>query len=248
MMTLRDGIEFVRQLEKELYLFNTEPGSPVEDRLVSLFETQNVDIVTKRTSSGKPTIAVLSGRDEVLAVVDISMLRALTEQVSAGPDSTGFADAEYEDILGNLKETTFTSYDAEQLLYASREIEDRARRVGGGTIHAGFQRVSIVNDQQHIYADLARRGLTVHAYGLPDAPVPDVGAGQIHTPETDEIADMWFVIFDGGETTEQKSALIAEERGENDFYGAWTYDAAIVDQLCAYLERTYLCRPDSRKT
>ncbi len=239
-MYLRRSIEFVRQLEKELSLFNIEPDDPLEERLATLFETQNVVFATEQTSSGKPAIAVLSNRNGVLAVLAVSTLRALTDHHGARAGTTGFADGEYEDILSHLKETTFTSYDIGQLLSASREIEDRARRVGDGTVHAGFQRVSVMHDQQTIYADLARRGIDVHAYGVPDTSPPALGNGTVHAVENDEIRQMWFVVFDGGGDESQKTALLAEEQAENSFYGAWTYDPGIVDSLCEYLEQKYV--------
>jgi len=124
------------------------------------------------------------------------------------------------------------------LLYASREIEDRARRVGTGTIHAGFQKFSTVASQEAIYSDLASRGVRVHAYGVPDVPAPNLGDGQVHPINSEELARAWFVVFDGGGETRQKSALLAYEQAENEFYGAWSYDPRIVDRALAYLEQT----------
>lgn len=239
-MDLRRSIEWIRRHEKELSLFNIDPQDPIPDTLRTYFETQNVEITVRRTASDAPRdIAVLSDATGVLALVDLSTLRELTETDHTGSDGVGIADAPYESILRNLKETTFTSYDTEQLLYASREIEDRARRVGQGSIHAGFQRCSVMRQQRHIYTDLARRGLSVHAYGVPDALPPELGPGTVHAVRRDEIAESWFVVFDGGGDNSQKSALLAEERDENEFYGAWTYDPGIVDSVLAYLERAF---------
>jgi hypothetical protein len=229
---LRDTIEYIRHHEKELRLFNVDPNDAIHEELGAFFETQNVRTTVDRTASGKPeAVAVLSNATEVLAVVDVSTLRKLLEDAPTGAGDLGIADGKYEDVLRHLKETTFTSYDTEQLLYASREIEDRARRVGQGSIHAGFQRCSIIAGQRSIYADLASRGVSVHAYGVPDARPPDLGSGHVHTVSTDEIAETWFVIFDGGGDDTQKSALLAHERDENAFYGIWTYDPAITSSL-----------------
>lgn len=246
-MDLRSCIEAIRRHEKELLLCNVDAADPIADDLAAYFETQNVRIATARTASGAPSdLAVLSTSEEVLAVVDVDTLRDLMADVPAGSGGTGVGDAAHERILGHLKETTFTSYDTEQLLYASREIEDRARRVGGGTIHAGFQYVSRVADQRAIYADLAGRGVDVHAYGVPDATPPDLGAGRVHAVGAEEIEATWFVAFDGGGADAQKSALLAEQRDGDGFYGAWTYDAPIVDRAIAHLERTYV--PDDART
>ncbi|MFC7021067.1 DICT sensory domain-containing protein [Haloarcula halobia] len=248
-MSLHDLIEQVQQLEKDLVLFNVDSTDQIGERLAGYFETQNVQITTTRTASGHPAgVAVLSNHDEVLGRFDVETLRNLVDHSPSQSGTVGISDAEYGDILGHLKETTFTSYDTEQMLYASREIEDRARRVGEGTIHAGFQRCSVMADQRAIYADLSRRGLDIHAYGIADVAPPDIEGAQIHTTTTDEIAEMWFVVFDGGTDESQRSALLAEERSEDSFYGVWTYDPPIVDSVIDYLEQTYLLSENSARS
>lgn len=244
-MDLRQTIEFVRSLEKELALFNIDPVDPIEQSLSTFFRTQNVRITTGDTASSAPAgIAVLSTEDGVLEIIDIDTLRNLVDHSGSGASPVGISDTRYEPILSHLKETTFTSYDTERMLYASREIEDRARRGGEGVIHAGFQGCSQMIDQRAIYRDIARNGVAVHAYGVPDVPPPDITGGQVHAVDSAEIADMWFVVYDGGTAESQKSALLAEERVDDEFYGVWTYDAAIVDRVCDYLERTYLLADD----
>ncbi|MEF8813800.1 MAG: DICT sensory domain-containing protein [Halovenus sp.] len=246
-MDIRSCIERIRRHEKALVLFNlSEPG--FREELASFFATQNVAISAERTASGRPEdVAVLSDRDRVLAVVDVPMLRELVTDVPTGPGNVGIADGAYEAVLGHLKETTFTSYDREQLLYASREIEDRARRTRGGTIHTGFQRCSVMANQRESYVDLAARGVDVHAYGQPDVPPPDLGDGQVHAIENDEIAGTWFVVFDGDGVEAQKTALLAEERPEG-FYGAWTYDPRLVDRVHGYLMRRYVRQSEDART
>jgi DICT domain-containing protein len=239
-MDLRRCIEFIRRQEKELVCFNLPPDDPLPKELREFFATQNVTIHTAHTASGAPDVAVLIVGKRVLAVVDPTMLRSLLSTVPTA--DVGIADGDYREILEHLKETTFTASDREQLLYASREVEDRARRVGRGTIHAGFQRVSNIAAEQQIYTDLARRGIEVHTYGQPDAAPPDLDSGTVHAVDADEIGATWFVVFDGGGNDEQKSAMIARERDDGDFYGAWTYDADIVDEVLHHLETAY-CTP-----
>jgi hypothetical protein len=239
-MDLRDSIEYIRNHEKELHLFNLAQTDAIREDLRAYFQTQNVRIIDDRTASGKPKdVAVLSNATEVLALVDVSTLRELLEGVPTGTDELGIADGEYVSVLRHLKETTFASCDTKQLLYASREIEDRARRVGQGSIHAGFQRCSVMTEQRSIYADLARRGVSVHAYGTPDTMPPNLGSSRIHAVQTDDIAETWFVVFDGGDDGTQKTALLAHEHDENAFYGIWTYDPTIVNYVLGHLNQTY---------
>ena len=243
-MTLRQLVGAIRSRERELAVFNAGDVDRLRRELAASFETQNVRVTTRRTPSGRPTdVAVLSTDDEVLEVVDAGFLRDFLDH---DPSGIGVADAAYADLLRHLKETTFTSYDTERMLYTSREIEDRARRVGRGRIHTGFQRCSVVVGQRAIYADLADRGLDVHAYGVPDATPPDLDGVRLHASDTDEIAATWFVVYDGGGDDAQKTALIAEERGDDAFYGAWTYDPAIVDAAVDYLEQRYVREANAR--
>lgn len=240
-MNLHRTVELIETLEKELALFNVDPSDPIDGQLATHFETLNVRITTHQTASGVPAdIAVLSSTDGVLEILDVDMLRELADQTPVRTSDVGISDVAYEQVLGHLKETTFTSYDTEQMLYASREIEDRARRAGQGTIHAGFQRCSVMATQRPVYADIARQGVDVHAYGVPDRTPPDLADGQVHAIEADEIAASWFVVFDGGGDPSQKSALLAEERDDGVFYGAWTYDPKIVDIILDHLEETYV--------
>ncbi|WP_136718396.1 DICT sensory domain-containing protein [Halorientalis salina] len=245
-MDLRETIELIRTLEKELALFNIDASDSIHEQLQTFFETQNVRISSYQTPSGSPRdIAVLSTDEEVLALVAVETLRKLVNQSPSSGDATGVSDAEYEHILGHLKETTFTSFNTEQMHHASREIEDRARRIGSGTIHAGFQQCSLMTAQQEVYTTLAQHGLKVHMYGVPDVTPPAIDGGYVHTAEIDEIAQMWFVVFDGGGNETQKCALLAEERDKNSFYGTWTYDAKIVDSVLTYLHRTYVTPDDT---
>ncbi|MDG5776568.1 hypothetical protein QA599_08950 [Haloarculaceae archaeon H-GB1-1] len=87
--------------------------------------------------------------------------------------------------------------------------------MGQGSIHAGFQQCSVMAQQQSVYTDLARRGVSVHTYGVPDATPPDLGSGHAHAVSTDEISETWFVVFDGGSDDTQKTASLAHERDEN---------------------------------
>ncbi|SDF73598.1 Diguanylate Cyclase and Two-component system sensory domain-containing protein [Halorientalis regularis] len=239
-MGLRDSIEYIRHREKELRLFNVGSTERIDEELRAYFETLNVRITVSRTTSGKPEgVAVLSNATEVLALVDVASLRELLEDAPTGAGQFGITDGEYGDFLRHLKETSFTSYDTEQLLYASREIEDRARRVGQGTIHAGFQQCSVMAEQRSVYTDLTRRGVAVHAYGVPDATPPDLGSGHVHAVSTAEIAETWFVVFDGGGDDTQKTALIARESDDIGFYGVWTYDPGFANLTLAHLDQTY---------
>jgi hypothetical protein len=116
----------------------------------------------------------------------------------------------FRTLLGHLDGTTFTSYDTGQMVATSREIEDRAWRAGTGQLHAGFQYFTALATQQSVHAESAA-----------------------------EITDTWFVAFDGGDTPSDKCALLAEEREQDAYYGFWTYDPDIVDDVLSHLTEQY---------
>lgn len=59
------------------------------------------------------------------------------------------------------------------------------------------------------------------------------------TDTDSELGAFWFLIFDDGESGSQNCALIAEERGDGQYYGFWTFDPTIVGDLIAHLETRY---------
>jgi len=239
-MTLSELIAGVEDHEKSLTVFNTdaETVESVRDQ----FRDRNLSVRAERTESGRPgSFVVLSSEregagDEVVTATDVE--NVLSTPAGAEP---GLDDDVHHPILDHLDETMFTSYDTEQMVAASREIEDRAWRLGEGSLYAGFQQLSILADQMDVYTRLAaQEGLDVRAYAYPDASVPDHDTDlTIHVERSDEIADSWFVVYDGNGVDVNKCALLAEERDDRAFYGFWTYDPETVDWIVDYLESAY---------
>jgi DICT domain-containing protein len=235
-MSLTELIAGVEEHEKTLTVFNA-----TDERVESLreqFHDRNLTVATERTPSGKPdSFAVLAEDGEFVTAADVTEVLA-----SAGSETDpDFDDEAYSPILDHLDETLFTSYDIGQMVAASREIEDRAWRIGSGTLHSGFQRLSILDEQMDIYERLAEKGeLDVHAYASPDADVPEHDTDlTIHVERADEIERSWFVAYDGAGVDVNKCALLAEERESRAFYGFWTYDPSTVDWMIDHLESTY---------
>jgi DICT domain-containing protein len=126
------------------------------------------------------------------------------------------------------------------MLATAREIEDRAWWVGSGTLYVGFQSLPALEAQASLYETFGERDdLDVHAYISDEWDAPDTDGVVVHTESADEIGDFWFLDFAGGEEDVNKSALVAEERTEDEFYGFWTYEPALVDEITTYLRETY---------
>ncbi|MCL7417659.1 MAG: histidine kinase [Halalkalicoccus sp.] len=188
-MSLTELIAGVEAHETTLTVYNAEEA--VAD-LRERFADRNLTVEVGTATGGPDRFAVLSRGGECVSAIGI-------EALLADPDAerAGFGSDPYRPILDHLDETLFTSYDRGEMLSASREIEDRAWRVGRGELHAGFQRLSTLRPQLETYRALGQHdGLTVHTYGIPDAEIRTQGAFLVHAEEREEIATSWFVAFD----------------------------------------------------
>ena len=235
-MSLSELIAGVEDHEKTLTVFNAADDDV--EALREQFRDRNLSVAAERTPSGEPTgFVVLSDGEEFITAVKVEEILQ-TDSDQTEPD---FEAEAYRPILDHLDETMFTSYDTGQMVAASREIEDRAWRIGSGALHSGFQRLSILADQLDLYERLAEKeDLDVHAYAAPNASVPDHGSDlTIHVERADEIERSWFVVYDGAGIDVNKCALLAEEREPRAFYGFWTYDPNTVDWIVDHLENTY---------
>jgi DICT domain-containing protein len=252
-MALDDVIASVERSERTLTVFNPEgaaggdepaDGSPLEragvvEELAAILADRNVTVRRKTTTSGRPeNVAVLEMDGVVLSTVDVDSLRSMLEGADSSTGGLGSDTEAYADVLRHLQETTFTSYERERMLEATREIEDRAFRVGNGRLDAGFQTVDRLRYQREEYEELARRDLEVTVYATPGEEDLTLHGVEVRTPEAAEIATHWFVAFDGGGEPSQKCALLAEERADG-FYGFWTYDPDVVDWILTHLEERY---------
>lgn len=238
-MALEDVIAAVERREKTLTVFNPRDEAIVDD-VSAYFQYQNVEIETESTPSGRPTgFAVLARDGEFLAAVDVETLRELVDEVPTGSDGIGIDDTEYHQFLQHLKETTFTSYDKEQMLQASYEIEDRAGRRGAGTLYAGFQYPSLFKDQAKRYRQLADAGVEVTVFVSNGDGYPDRSGLTVTEVQSAEIESNWFVVYDGGGRDRDKCAIVAEERSQGSFYGFWSYDPGIVDRVVNHIRDKY---------
>lgn len=229
-MTLTELIAGVEEHQKTLTVFNA-----TDTEITALrdhFTDRNVDIVGERTSSGPQQYVVLSDGEEFITATDI-------ETVLGTAGTAPQTDA-YRPILDNLDETTFTSYDIDQMDAASHEIEDRAWRIGSGTVYAGFGTVSALESQIDTYEQLAdKKPLSVHLYAFPDSEIPAHDIATVHLERSEEIHTTWFVVYDGDEADTNKCALLAEEREPGAFYGFWTYDPGTIDWIINHIVTNY---------
>ena len=226
-MSLHSIISEVEDRGKTLTMFNPR-SSEVVDGLRELFGATQVRVETASTAAGPKSFATLSEGGTLLTAIDL-----------AGVEPSDL-DTVLSPAFRFLDHSTFSSFDVREMIATSREIEDRAWRAGVGQLHAGFRYLSSFSDQSNVYRDLTRKDLDIFVYAVEATSLSDVDDLTLHLTENPEIDSTWFVVYDGGENPADKCALLAEERDDGGFYGFWTYDGDLVDEVLDYLGRTYL--------
>ena len=204
--------------------------------LTDRFGTRNVTVehTTLPREAGEGFV-VVTRDDEFVGAVGVAALRTLLAPPARSLGTEG--DEAFQALLGLLDDTVFTSLDRRQLLATSREIEDRAWRLGRGRLYAGFQSFSAMRDQVEVYERLASKaGLEVHVFGEPDWEPPAMEGVIRHATADPEITRVWFVVYDGADSLDD-CALLAEERSPGQFHGFWTYEPDRVREIVAEVER-----------
>lgn len=217
-------------------------GADPAPELDAYFADWNVELRFDRlpADTDEAFVTVRAG-GEFLGSVDIEVLTPLLEpggDRAWNDESTPPTDA----FLELLDGTKFHTDNRDHLLAVSREFEDRAWRVGGGQLHAGFQRPAAFRDQRNAYTHLADCSLDVHLYADGTRDVPEVEGATVHMTTDGELGRYWFVAFDDRARptdTPQACALLAEEHQPGSYVGYWTYDPEWVRDLTDYLTETY---------
>jgi DICT domain-containing protein len=229
-MSLRDIVSTVEGQERSLTVYAPPEKTGLANELEEYFTSQHVSITFRACEADEQPRAELAGPDsaERLVAVELSSLERL---VGGDPPEDPCVGARpYAPLLAHLDEATFTSYDHEQMLTTTREIEDRAWRAGEGHLVAGFQQFSNFRSQVEAYRTLGETDLDIDIYAAPDVDPPE-GPYTLHATTDPDITETWFVAFDGDGDPGQASALVAEERAAGEFYGFWTYDKELVDSI-----------------
>lgn len=239
MDSFRDALDTVERRRKTLVVFADDDS--IASELRSQFSTRNVRVTHEPIPPGEVTgfVIIRDEGGEFRGALGIDHFRALLSPEIHPPWELADADSDYAEIFDFLDETVFTSYSRRQMLATAREIEERAWRVGGGTLYAGFQRAEAFASQTAVYRRLADRGSLAVKLFVEDELAVDFQEGvTLVSNSSEEIGSYWMVIFDGGGKG-QECGLVAEERTPGRYYGFWTYDPDTVDEIGAYLENEY---------
>lgn len=238
MHSFRESLSQVARRHKTITVYATQP----HEDLIDQFAERNATIVHRPLPEGyEVEFVVVSENEQFLGTMNLDTLGAMTTPPINPPWNP--PQPALKRLFELLDDTVFASFDRRQMLAAAREIEERAWRINRGTLFTGFQRLSAMQAQLGVYRRLATEtDLDVHVFGHADWRPPPISGATVHAETTAEIADFWFLLFDGGGDDLLKCALVAEERSRGAFYGFWTYDSTLVDELVEYVRETYVGR------
>jgi hypothetical protein len=207
---------------------------PVPDDFGSQFATRNVDITYRDLPpDGPDAFVVVRDGERFRGAVSAETLREFLRPPLRHPEDPDDLSSAYRAVFELLDTTVFGTLSRRQLLATAREIEDRAYRVGRGTFHVGFQSVAAFDAQRTLYRRLAERtDLDIHVHVVPGAETESLRglSLRVHVQPDADTGRYWFLVFDGAGEDGGKCALVAEQRGPDEYYGTWTYDPALVDR------------------
>ena len=168
---------------------------------------------------------------EVAGVVGVEAVAELLE-----PPVVGFGDRDdisegYRVFFEVLERTVFSGIVRRDLLTVSREIEERAFRVGEGTLRVCFQTLSTFESQIDVYRTLASEtDLDIHIYGVGDWTPPPIAGITYHAEAAERFEPYWALAYDGGSDVENACGLVAQEDSD-EYAGFWTNDSAVVEEI-----------------
>lgn len=236
-MTFAEFVEEVADQRKTIVVYDGDDAPDV----AAHFETRNVAVEHDSIARGGPDgFVVVRDEDGFVGAFSLARLGTLLEPPLYQPWERDDLPEPWFSLYEILSNTLFTSFDKRQLLAAAREIENRAWRVGAGTLRVGFQSADAFAAQAEVYRRIvAETDLTVRAYVADEADVPSLTDVDVVRAEGTEIGDYWFLVFDAAGDPLNTCALVAEERSDGSYFGFWTYEPERVDALATYLQENY---------
>jgi hypothetical protein len=213
--------------------------APTESSLPSWFETHNVAVTHKplNTPVPEPFVTIESG-DSVVGTLTIAQLDDLLTPPISKPGDDAMVSEGYQVLFDVLDSAVFTALDRAQLLTVSREIEDRAYRIGQGTLRVCFQTFSTFESQVDIYRQLATdTDLDIHIYGVDDWDPPAIEGITYHDISGEDLDLYWLLTFDSGTADGDACGLFARQDGDT-YTGYWTDDRDIIGRIDTELVAT----------
>lgn len=219
----------IRDRNHHCTVYRQDEDRDIEER----FATRNVSIEYRPLPAGGPDpFLVLRKHGEFAGTIGLQQLDRLLEPPIVRSEVDDGISEGYRALFELLDDTVFTAMDRRQLLAVSREIEDRAFRIGNGRLHVAFQTLSLFESQVDVYRQLATTDLDIHVHGVADWTPPEIAGVSYHTD--DRLGQHWILAFDGGRNDTHACGLLARQQTET-YDGFWTDDTEIVAKLITNL-------------
>ncbi|KAA9398623.1 hypothetical protein Har1130_10415 [Haloarcula sp. CBA1130] len=210
-------------------------GPPTTATAAERLASQGLNASWQELPTGNQNAFVVIHRNGAFAeTVPLTALQAFLCQPTIGSDDYGTPDSDpgRQLLRSALANTLLSSLTPAQLLATSQEFEDRAYRVGAGTLRVSFQSLSIFRSQRARYETLASdTALDIHVYGQADWEPPTIPGITFHPLTDDALESVWLLAFDAAGDDQNKCALVAEETEGGPFRGVWTYHPRLVDEI-----------------
>jgi hypothetical protein len=232
-MSLASIFEAFRAERKRFVVYSSDDETDFTDR----FATHNVDIESRRLPPGGPApFLVVESAGEFAGAISLDALDGLFDPPIVRPGTGDGVSEGYRVLFDAFDDTVYAAMRRRQLLAVSREIEDRAFRVGTGTLRVGFQTLSTFASQADVYRLLAgETDLDVHVYGVADWTPPEIPGVTYHSDPDDALERYWVLAFDGGAgDARQTCALVARQDGD-EYDGFWTDDPETTEAVLSEL-------------
>jgi hypothetical protein len=227
---LDDLLARLRDRERQLVVYGEQ-----ETDLEQQFATLDVSVVHRPLPPEVSEPFVVIEEDGTFAgAVALSSLEELLEPPIVRPGERDDVSPGYQVLFDALEETVFTAMNRRQLLAVTREIEERAFRLGSGTLRASFQTPSAFESQLDVYRTLGTEtDLDIHIYGRDDWELPAIPNVAYHALGTDTIARFWLVALESDDGS-VACGLIAEQQQDH-YRGFWTDDPAALSEVLTEL-------------
>jgi hypothetical protein len=223
----------VRDSPRQFTVYRNDEGTELE----SQFDTRNVSVRYRDLPPGPDPFLVIETDGEFNGALPLSELERLLEPPVTKPDGAEDVSEGYRVLFDLLDKTVYTALERRQLLAVSREIEDRAFRVGEGTLRVSFQTLSTFESQAPLYHKLASAtDLDVHIYGVDDWTPPEIEGITYHEFAAGPLDRYWVLAFDGGPDGAHPCGLVGQEQSDG-FDGFWTDDGGMVGEIMTRLGR-----------
>jgi len=226
-------------------------GEYVTGMFEDLFERQRVTVEQAASDVVDENLVVLHRNGERVAESELDSISDAVLFVNSDIYITGAREleaVETPEVLAALTDVPFHAegYPSQRkekllLIEISRFIEARAYRAGAGELHAGFQRLSRIDDEQgtyDAYDALGASDLDAHVYGLDDWTPEQSGL----TPHSgsEELDEVWFVVYVPPPGVDARhAALVCIETDPGHWRGFWTFDRERVRAIRDYVADAY---------